>query len=94
MKIVKIGKALSSKTRLRILNLLDEKELSAIETYRRYKDKFNSNKHRETIYRELEKLVEANLVNKKYEDKNKKIIYSLKARKIEIDVLEKKVNME
>ncbi len=71
MEITKIGKALSNETRIKILGLISQDDRSSIETYREYQNEFADDKHRETIYRELEHLVEVNLVEKYYDDEEK-----------------------
>ncbi|MHA1248895.1 MAG: ArsR/SmtB family transcription factor [Candidatus Helarchaeota archaeon] len=94
MMIIKVLKALSSKTRLRIINLLTSKELSAIEIYRLYIMKYNERISRESIYKATEKLVNANLITKNYDRKNKKIVYKLNFEKLEIDFKTLKINLK
>ena len=86
MEITKIGKALSNETRIKILSLISRDDRSSIETYREYRNEFADDKHRETIYRQLEHLVEVNLVEKYYDDEDQQLKYSLCCRKLLVDL--------
>jgi len=79
---------LKSKTRVNILKILDEKSLRAIDVYKEYKALFKADaKHREFIYKEMERLVEAGILEKKYNTEIKGITYKLRFKKISIDLL-------
>jgi len=86
MDVKKIASALSSETRLKILKILAKKELSSVDVYRGYIRIYNDKKHRESIYRDLEVLVTAELLEKKYDSSSKQIIYHLKVKKITLDL--------
>lgn len=77
MDISDFGTALSNPTRANLLNLLNNSDYSATEAYEIYNQQFKDKKHRESIYRELENLVEAGLVRKEYSEDDKKLEYSL-----------------
>lgn len=86
-----IAKALSSDTRLKILKLLVGKNLSSIEVFKEYKKKFNDGKHRETIYRGLEILLDAGILDKHYDKKNKNVVYYIKRKELIIDLIDQNV---
>jgi len=91
MDVEKVIKALNSKTRRKILKILSTgpknvKEISKILT-----EEYSVNiKYRESVFKALEKLVEADLVEKFYK-KNKGILYRLKKEKITIDLVNEEV---
>ena len=87
--------ALRSRDRLAILQLIGSEELSAIEVHRKYSSKNPSTgKHRESIYRDLEMLVEVGLLEKKYDVKRKQITYSLKTKTVEIELPSGKITVK
>jgi thiamine pyrophosphokinase len=88
MKITSIGNALRSQTRVNILKTLGKDNLRAIDVYQKYNEIFPKNpKHREFIYKELERLVNAGILDKKYDKKIKGLTYNLKHQIILIDLL-------
>lgn len=91
MKITKICKALSSETRLKILKILIDKKLSSANVHREYNKRFHEKRHRESIYRALEKLVSAEILMKEYDTTRKEIVYSLKHKEITINLKNQKV---
>ena len=93
MQLNELAKALSSETRLKIIKILSEKELSALEVHEVYERTYKEGKHRESIYRELEKLVEVNILKKIYNEKEKKIVYKLAIQKIVIDLPTQRVEI-
>lgn len=86
MKISEIGKALSNPVRVKILHILSENDLTASEVHKKYNNSFNDDKRRESIYRELEKLVDFSIVDKEYYQEDKKILYSLISERININL--------
>lgn len=87
MNISKIIAALDSETRLEIIKILGKEPSTVAEIFQEIKKNPKVNvKYRESIYRALEKLVYANLVEKYY-DKEKGICYKLSMRKIVIDLV-------
>lgn len=91
MDIVELGKALSNQTRVHIILLLAGSPSSTASLHQKYTTKYDESKHRETIYREVEKLVEIGLVDKNYDSNSKTFIYTLNYESIEIDLLEGEV---
>ena len=85
-KIKKICDVLSSETRLKIIKLFTNKKHSAVEAYRKYNETYPDNKQRETIYRELEKLVEADILKKSYNQNKKSLEYKLNLSAISINM--------
>jgi len=83
----KIISALNCDTRLEIIKILGKEPSTVGDIFQEIKrnQKVNIN-FRESIYRALEKLVDANLVEKYY-DKEKGICYKLLMLKIEIDLV-------
>jgi Fe2+ or Zn2+ uptake regulation protein len=87
MQLKELGKALNSQTRLKLINLLiTNPPLSSSEIASLYNTTYKENKRRETIYRELEMLVSVNLIEKKYNPKEKKLNYHLISRKLELNL--------
>lgn len=93
MDINDVGTALSNPTRVRLLQLLSESDYTASTAHEEYNGRFNDDKHRESIYRELENLVEHGFLDKNYETKSKELRYSLRCQKIEINLLEAEVEV-
>jgi len=88
MEVTQIGNMLKSRTRINILKILDEKSLRAIDVYNQYRILYKKEaKHREFIYKELERLVEAGLLDKKYDREVKGITYTLKFHKVSVNLL-------
>lgn len=95
MEVTHLGNALRSQTRVNILKILGRKSLRAIDVYREYKTLFSDDaKHREFIYKELELLVDAGLLDKRYDRNTKSIIYTLRFQKISIDLIAGEVTAE
>ena len=65
--------------------------MSAIEVFRKYNSKYESKKHRESVYRDLEFLHRNGFLSKKYDEKKKQIIYSLRVKEITINVATGKI---
>ena len=95
MEVTKLGNMLKSRTRINILKILDKKNLRAIDVYNQYKTIFKKDaKHREFIYKELERLVDADILDKKYNNEIKGITYSLKFHTASINLLNGEVVTE
>lgn len=86
MDVTEVGKALSNETRVKVLCLLADGPRSSIETYERYERKYEEGKHRETIYRELETLVDAEILTKEYNETAGQIEYRLKHRHLSVNL--------
>lgn len=72
-----LGIALSNPTRVNLLQLLSDSNYEASEAHEVYNRTFKQGKHRESIYRELEKLVDIGLAEKDYNQEEKRLVYSL-----------------
>lgn len=86
MDVTSVAHALSSETRVRLLALLHEKKLTSSEAFELYNENYDSPKRRESVYRELENLVDAGLVEKKYQSSSKKLMYAVKADTVCFDL--------
>lgn len=78
MDAVDAGKALSNNTRVRLLQILSDESLSATEAKEKHNTRFDEDTRRESIYRELEKLVELGFLNKDYDSEEKSLVYTLR----------------
>ena len=81
----KIFSALSSKTRIEILRILAEKPSSIMDVLGELGRRGFKIKYRESVYRSLEKLTSAGLVEKYYDKKERGIRYRLIKIKLEVD---------
>jgi len=91
--ITNISKKLSSKTRLKILEILDDEKLSVNEIREIYEQKYKDIR-RESIYRELEKLRASKLVNREYDDENKNFVYQLGYDVLNIDLKNMQIELK
>jgi len=91
MNLAKTLKALGSETRLKILKLLGCRRLSSANIYKEYAKGFRDGMHRESIYRALEKLVDAEILKKEYDETEKEIVYGLRHRRLIIDLINQKI---
>ncbi|MFC4448088.1 hypothetical protein [Halorussus aquaticus] len=85
MELIAVSKALSNETRLRLLKLIAEEPGSATRLHQRYVDEYSDQKHRESIYRALETLVDAELLVKEYQ-KEAGLIYHLAHEQIVVEL--------
>lgn len=88
MDVTEVGKALSNGTRVKILRLLADGPRSSIETHERYEERYEEGKRRETIYRELETLVDAGILTKEYNETAGQIEYRMKHGRLLIELAE------
>lgn len=72
------AKALANRNRIKILSILKDKELTFDEVYSELKVV----KYKDTIYRYLEMLHKVGLVEKRYDQENKLLKYSLKTNEL------------
>lgn len=87
MDFKKVISALNSNTRQQIIKILDRGPATVAEIFQEIKKNQRvSITYRESIYRALEKMVDANLVEKYYE-KDRGICYKLLTRKIKLDLV-------
>jgi len=85
-EILRIGKALCSKTRLRLVSILLGSKLTVNETMRNYNKRFGNTKYRTSIYRHLEKLVECGVLTKEYDQKDKTFKYGVAMSTLILDL--------
>lgn len=83
MNLKSIAYALNSETRLTIIKLLSENDLTAKEVFLKLKTKV---KYRQYIHRDLEILRNSEIVSKYYDEKTKKLYYHLEKREIVIEL--------
>ena len=88
----KVISALNSKLRREIIKLLNKGPLTVAEIFKEIskKDEYNI-KYRESIYRAVEKLVDAGLVKKYYDTEKKAICYKLTVKIIRLNLIEGRV---
>lgn len=85
MEPEKIVDALGNDSRVRILQLVLAEPMTATETHETYLDTFDGEKHRETVYRYLETLVDAGLVKKEYHS-SRGLVYSAPHSQLILDL--------
>ncbi|MGQ9642110.1 MAG: hypothetical protein ACUVUF_08365 [Candidatus Bathycorpusculaceae bacterium] len=85
MEIDKTISALNSKLRREILKIISKEPMTVIQVLEELKKRRFEVKYRESVYRALEKLVNAELVEKCY-IKEKGLCYKLKAKIILVDL--------
>ena len=92
MGISKIISALDSELRREVLKVLAEKPHTVLEVLNKLKNKGIDVKYRETVYRALEKLVDAELVEKHYE-KGRGLYYKLSLNRLTIEITKESLNL-
>jgi DNA-binding transcriptional ArsR family regulator len=85
MELELVAKALSNTTRLKVLQLVADQPDTAIGTFQRYADTYDDDKHRESIYRELGVLVDAEVLQKEYQA-GRGLLYQLTHDRLLIDL--------
>jgi Fe2+ or Zn2+ uptake regulation protein len=86
MKIDKVIAALDSSLRREILKIIAENPMTVMEVLEKLKEKGINIKYRETVYRVLEKLLDAELVEKYY-IKERGLCYKLSTVILIIDLV-------
>lgn len=66
--------------------IIAQAERSAIDAYQEYRKKYRDKKHRESIYRELEKLTKSGILQKYYNSEKKELVYKLSSERLFIDL--------
>lgn len=87
MDLQEVSQALSNPTRINLIQMIREDPMSASIAHKRYIESYEDKK-RESIYRELENLVDASLVTKEYNTEEKKIEYSLAHEHLRVDLIQ------
>ncbi|WP_094228524.1 hypothetical protein [Methanolobus psychrotolerans] len=77
-------KIFNSETRREILNILSKKDMSATSLYNNMQS--SKIKYRQTIYKELQFLVDVGALEKYYDNDSKQLMYKLIVSKIVIDL--------
>lgn len=92
MDINKVISALNSNLRREILKILAKEPKTVIEVLEELKKRKVEVKYRETVYRALEKLFDAELLEKYY-DKEKGLCYKLLLNRITIEITKETLNI-
>ena len=87
MDLSKVISAISSETRRQILQIIADQPMKIEDVMTKLAQRGISLKYRESVYKAIEKLVNAGLVEKFY-DKEEGICYKPLMRRIEIDLVE------
>jgi len=93
LDLAKVVSALDSLTRRKILTILERNQLTLQEIFERLCKSGVEIKYRESVFRALNKLLDAGLIEKFY-DKEKGICYRLLIRKIEVDLIDGTINVK
>lgn len=93
MDIQEVCQALSNPTRLHLVQIISESPRSSAEAHRAYVKSYDD-LQRESVYRELENLVDASILEKSYNNNGKKIEYSLNTEIISINLREGTITLE
>ena len=93
MEIDKIVAALNSRLRREILRVISKQPMTVVQVLEELKKMKIEVKYRETVYRALEKLLDAKLVEKFYV-KEKGLCYKATTKHVIIDIAESKVEKE
>jgi len=84
MEIQDLVKGLHSKTRRKILQLLCEKDRTAVEIYEDLKD--DSPKFRQSVNKSLEILRKHKLIRKYYDEDKKALYYQISKKEFHVDL--------
>lgn len=90
MNIQEVSQALSNPTRINLIRMVGERPLSASDAHKKYIEDYEDKK-RESIYRELENLVDASLLTKSYNSDEKELQYRLTYEQLEVNLVETEV---
>ena len=89
-----LGKMIGSEKRVLILRIVGEQNtITASKCYQVFRAKHNPKIRREVIYRELECLRKGGILTKCYDAVQKKLCYSLKVKKISLDLCLMKIKI-
>ncbi|MGC8935439.1 MAG: hypothetical protein ACP5LN_09810 [Thermoproteota archaeon] len=92
MDIDKVISALNSRLRREILRIISEEPMTVVRVLEELKRKKFEIEYRESVYRALEKLLDAGLVEKYYV-KEKGLCYTTKVRLVVIDLVKDDVEL-
>lgn len=93
MEFTEVAHALSSRTRVRLMQIVLDSPVSSAEAFQRYQSQYDTPSHRESIYRELENLAETGLLEKRYESEEKELVYVARDDTVCLDMREMVVSM-
>jgi Fe2+ or Zn2+ uptake regulation protein len=85
VEVDKVISALNSNMRREVLKIISEEPMTVIQVLEELKRRKFEVKYRETVYRALEKLLDAGLVEKYY-DMERGLCYRIKVKLITIDL--------
>jgi Fe2+ or Zn2+ uptake regulation protein len=85
-KTALILRALDSDLRRELLKIALEGSLDADKFYNAVVNRGFNIRYKESVYKELQTLVQADLIDKYYDVKTKKILYRLKAGRVIVDI--------
>ncbi len=80
LSAAQLAAVLGDKTKVKVLQLLAEKEMTLTEVYKELKLKY-----RESAYKALQKLLSAGLVKRRFDENKKAYFYSSAFKKIRIN---------
>ncbi len=85
-KTALILRALDSDLRRELLKIAIEGPLDADGFYNKIIDRGFNIRYKESVYKELQMLVQAELIDKFYDVQSKKILYRLKSERVVVDI--------
>lgn len=86
MDIAEVSSALSDVTRLRLIEILSNRgAMSSKQAHEEFTDRYNSHR-RESIYKALETLVDAEILVKTYSQDTHELMYDVATEKLLIDL--------
>lgn len=94
MEIYEVASALSDRTRLRLIDIVDEEgPVSSKRAHEEFVSRYDD-RRRESIYKALEKLVDAGVLTKTYEREGEGLVYELSYERVVIDLHEMDIQTE
>jgi len=94
MDLTDVAHALSSQTRVRLLQIALNAPVSSAEAFEQYRAEYESPSRRESIYRELENLAEAGLLEKRYESEDKELVYAGREDTVRLNIVRETVSLD
>jgi hypothetical protein len=93
MDVARAARALQSPTRFTLLLILHGESLSSAEAHRRLLEARPNRRHRESTYRDLEIMVAAGLLEKRYDIRSKEIRYVVLGSQVVFDLKSRSVEL-
>ncbi len=94
MELMEVAHALSSRTRVRLLQIVLDTPVTSAEAFEQYRAEYESPSRREYIYRELEHLAEVGLLEKRYESDDKELVYVGRGKSVSLDVVQESASLD